>query len=194
MTNTVTKDQSAPTIRSLRAPPADWSAETARRIACDCSILEFTEDENGEPLSIGRKSRTIPPAIRRALRFRDKGCRFPGCTNTHFIDAHHIQHWADGGETSLENLLEQCRFHHRLLHEGGFSCERQADGKIVFRDPQGRVLEESYDMPPVPDGEDLTDWVNSRTPETDIDSDTCVPETTAGERMDWHLAVGHLFA
>ena len=83
------------------------TAETSRRIACDCSIIGMVEDEEGEPLSIGRKTRAIPPAMRRTLRARDKGCRFPGCTNTHFIDGHHIKHWADGGETRLDNLVHQ---------------------------------------------------------------------------------------
>jgi uncharacterized protein DUF222/HNH endonuclease len=88
------------------------SAETSRRIACDASIVNMTKDKKGEILSIGRKSRGIPPAIRRALRFRDGGCRFPGCTNTRFVDGHHIKHWADGGETSLDNLVQLCRRHH----------------------------------------------------------------------------------
>ena len=92
-------------------------AETSRRTTCDCSIIGMIESEQGEPLSIGRKTRAIPPAMRRALRARDKGCRFPGCTNTHFIDGHHVRHWADGGETRLDNLLQLCRHHHRLVHD-----------------------------------------------------------------------------
>ena len=100
------------------------TAETSRRIACDSAIVAIREDENGEPLSIGRRSRTIPPSMRRALRARDKGCRFPGCTNTRFVDGHHIRHWADGGETSLDNLVLLCRHHHHLVHEGGFACEK----------------------------------------------------------------------
>lgn len=115
------------------------SAETSRRLACDGSRVVLTEGAAGEPLSIGRKTRAIPPAIRRALQIRDRHCRFPGCTNAR-VDAHHLVHWADGGETSLDNLLLLCRHHHRLLHEGGFSCERFSDGKIVFRDPRGREL------------------------------------------------------
>ncbi|HEU4600419.1 MAG TPA: DUF222 domain-containing protein, partial [Steroidobacteraceae bacterium] len=95
------------------------SAETCRRHACDCSLVHITEDENGTPLDIGRKTRTIPPSIRRALNSRDKGCRFPGCCNKKFVDGHHIKHWANGGETRLSNLVSLCRFHHRLVHEGG---------------------------------------------------------------------------
>ena len=65
-----------------------------------------SDDENhGEPLTIGRKSRTIPPAIRRFLRHRDQGCRFPGCIQHRYVDAHHIKHWVEGGETSDDNLM-----------------------------------------------------------------------------------------
>lgn len=81
-------------------------AGTPRRIACDSSLIKLTEDQNSEPLSVGRKTRTIPLAINRALRARDKRCRFPGCTNTRFIDGHHLQCWANGSETSLEKLVD----------------------------------------------------------------------------------------
>jgi hypothetical protein len=94
------------------------TAVTSRRICCDSSVSRIVENEKGEPLSIGRKTRVIPPPMRRALKTRDKNCRFPGCTHQHFIDGHHIRHWADGGETSLDNLVQLCRFHHRLVHEG----------------------------------------------------------------------------
>ena len=116
------------------------SAETSRRLACDCSILKLTEDSEGEILSIGRKTRAIPPSIRRALRFRDGGCRFPGCTHTSFVDGHHIPHWADDGETSLANLVQLCRHHHRLVHEGEYACERSVGGRIEFRSPSGALL------------------------------------------------------
>jgi hypothetical protein len=76
------------------------SAETSRRMACDCSVVHWHDSKEGEPLSVGRKTRSIPPAIRRALKHRDGGCRFPGCSCRRFVDAHHIQHWADSGETS----------------------------------------------------------------------------------------------
>ncbi len=105
------------------------TAVTSRRIACDSTIVAIKEDKNGEPLSIGRRSRSIPPPMRRALRARDQGCRFPGCTNTRFVDGHHIEHWADGGETSMDNLVMLCRHHHHLVHEGGFVCEKSVDGE-----------------------------------------------------------------
>ena len=94
------------------------AAETVRRIACDCGVVHIRESSEGEPLDVGRKTRTIPSAIRRALKRRDLGCRFPGCVNSRFVDGHHIVHWADGGETKLSNLVLLCRHHHRLLHEG----------------------------------------------------------------------------
>lgn len=123
------------------------SAETARRIACDAGKVCMTH-RNGEILSVGRKTRTIPPPVRRTLEFRDRGCRFPGCTFRR-CDAHHIRHWADGGETKLSNLVLLCRRHHRLLHEGGFEVRMGADGTVQFLHPRGRLLHESPAPPPV---------------------------------------------
>ena len=115
------------------------SSETARRLACDSSLVSLLESD-GSALRVGRKTRKIAPALRRALNARDGGCRFPGCERRRFVDAHHIRHWARGGETSKENLLLLCRHHHRLVHEGGFSVERLADGRVRFRLPNGRLL------------------------------------------------------
>ncbi len=123
------------------------SAETARRIACDAGKVRITH-RSGQILSVGRKTRTIPPPIRRALEFRDQGCRFPGCTSKH-CDAHHIVHWADGGETKLSNLVLLCRRHHRLLHEGGFSVRMSKAGAVQFFQRRGRPLEQSPAPPPV---------------------------------------------
>ncbi len=123
------------------------SAETARRIACDSGKVRMAH-RWGQILNVGRKTRTIPPPIRRALEFRDQGCRFPGCTSKH-CDAHHIVHWADGGETKLANLVLLCRRHHRLLHEGGFGVRLAGDGAVQFTDARGRPLERSPAPPPV---------------------------------------------
>jgi hypothetical protein len=71
-------------------------SETARRLSCDASLVKVIENGKGEPLDVGRKTRSIPTAIRRALNTRDAGCRFPGCTHQRYVDAHHIEHWADG--------------------------------------------------------------------------------------------------
>ena len=177
----------------------DVPAGTSRRIACDSSIVTIKEDKTGEPLSIGRRSRTIPPPMRRALRVRDKGCRFPGCTNTRFVDGHHIEHWADGGATSLDNLVMLCRHHHHLVHEGGFVCEKSADGEINFNDQRKYPLESSPTMPGVAANDDVQQWIDREFFEAlgalgvNIDSETCTARWHAGERMDWHAAVGSLF-
>jgi hypothetical protein len=169
------------------------TAVTSRRIACDSSLVAIEQDKNGEPLSIGRRSRTIPPPMRRALRVRDKGCRFPGCTNTRFVDGHHIEHWADGGETSLDNLVMLCRHHHHLVHEGGFDCEKSIDGEISFKDQREKPLERSPTMPGVAANDDVQQWMDREFFEANIDSETCTARWQAGERMDWHGAVGSLF-
>ena len=114
------------------------AAETSRRVACDASVVEVRHAPDGSVLDVGRRTRTIPPAIRRALEARDRGCRFPGC-GSRFTDAHHVAHWADGGETKLDNLILTCRVHHRLLHEGGWRVELNPwpGGRPVFYDPRG---------------------------------------------------------
>ncbi len=98
--------------------------ETARRLACDCSQVTIAEDSSGKALSVGRRTRSVPPSIRRALVARDGRCQFPGCERHRWVDAHHIHHWAQGGETSVDNLVLLCRHHHRLVHEGGFGVAR----------------------------------------------------------------------
>jgi hypothetical protein len=117
--------------------------ETVRRLCCDASLVPMSEDAEGNPLHVGRKTRAIPPALRRALKSRDGGCRFPGCTHRRYADGHHIRHWADGGDTSLDNLVMLCRTHHRLVHEEGFTVGRDADGALVFRTPEGRRVEDA---------------------------------------------------
>jgi hypothetical protein len=95
------------------------SIETSKRLACDASLVHMRHDADGALLDAGRKTRTIPPSIRRALAARDTSCRFPGCTSRR-CDAHHLHHWSDGGATRLDNLVRLCRRHHRAVHEGGF--------------------------------------------------------------------------
>ena len=115
------------------------SAEVSRRLLCDGGVVSMLEDERGKTIDVGRKTRTIPAALRRALDARDGGCRFPGCRNRIFTDAHHVEHWLDGGETNLDNTILLCRRHHRYIHEYGFSLEH-LDDELVVRDPAGRVL------------------------------------------------------
>ena len=169
------------------------TAETSRRIACDSSIVKVKEDENGEPLSIGRRSRTIPPPMRRALGIRDGGCRFPGCTSTRFVDGHHIKHWADGGETSLDNLVLLCRHHHRLVHEGGFDCEKLADGGLRFTDQRQEPLPHRAELPGIADVHDIEQWLDAEFFEATADARGCTAKWYAGERMDWGMAVSALF-
>ena len=116
--------------------------ESVRRLSCSCKIVHALT-EGSEPLNIGRSSRAIPPAIRRALTIRDGQCMFPGCDCNKFLDAHHIIHWSNNGDTSMENLIEVCHFHHVQLHEGGYSVHRLATGELQFFKPDGTVLANS---------------------------------------------------
>jgi len=138
--------------------------ETVKRLCCDGHAVVMTETKDGEPLSIGRKSRVIPKGIERAVRARDKNtCRFPGCRNRRFVDVHHVEHWASGGETALDTLMLLCSKHHTLVHEGGFRIGRdfqdnwtffRPDGVAVpdcgyhFRDMIDDDIGERYDNPP----------------------------------------------
>jgi hypothetical protein len=117
------------------------SAETSRRLACDASRVVMRHDEEGRAVEIGARTRTIPPALRRALHHRDHGCRFPGC-GVRFGQGHHLQHWAEGGPTTLSNLALLCRRHHRAVHEEGYQVAREPDGALQFRRPDGRPLPE----------------------------------------------------
>jgi len=113
------------------------SNETARRLACD-SIVETTVYDDCRILGVGRLTRTIPGWLRRQLWHRDGGCRFIGCPHKGWVHGHHLQHWADGGPTNLENLILLCGFHHRFLHEAGWTIEGDPAGKLIFRRPDGR--------------------------------------------------------
>ena len=116
------------------------AAETARRLCCDAGIVPVVDSANGEPLSVGRRTRSIPSSVRRALLSRDRGCRFPGCPAIHRLHGHHVKHWANGGETSLDNLILLCPTHHRLVHEGGFDVQRLDDGAFRFTNPHGLAI------------------------------------------------------
>ena len=115
------------------------SAETSQRLACDASRVVMRHDAEGRMTEIGARTRTIPPALRRALLHRDRGCRFPGC-GLRFGQGHHLRHWAHGGPTTLSNLAMLCRRHHRAVHEEGYRVERLANGGLEFRRPDGQLL------------------------------------------------------
>jgi hypothetical protein len=119
---------------------SDLPIDTIKRLTCDGSVLTVVEGADGTPLDVGRKKRTVSTALKRALWARDRGCTFPGCGNKRYVDAHHVRHWAEGGETSAENLTLLCSYHHRLLHEGGFRIATGADGGRYFKRPDGRAI------------------------------------------------------
>ena len=174
--------------------------DTARRLACDATVVGIVEGEDGEPLDVGRKTRSIPPALARALRARDGGCRFPGCDRTRFCDGHHIEHWANGGETKLANLITLCGFHHRLVHEGGYGVKRTDDGLFIFTRPDGTRIEDNGQkcfrgniLPPIQSTyrgfeHSLQDYLTKRDPSLKI-----TPETSRcgwhGESMDYSQAI-----
>ena len=113
---------------------------TARRLCCDATVVVAHVDAHGQPLSVGRKTRTIAAAIKRALHLRDRTCRFPGCTHSRYVDGHHIEHWANGGKTALSNLMLLCSAHHTLLHEGGYRVESNGAHGWNFFDHRNRLI------------------------------------------------------
>lgn len=122
--------------------------ETARRLGCDAEVVAQVE-RDGVPVTVGRRRRTVPPSLRRLLEARDEErCCFPGCERRRHLQAHHRHHWAQGGETSLANLVLLCWQHHRLVHEGGFTIEDGANGGLRFRNRHGLVTMNSPPRPP----------------------------------------------
>ena len=167
------------------------SAETARRMACDAATVTMRHGPGGEILDVGRRTRTISPALRRALAARDRQCRFPGCGNVRG-DVHHVKHWAHGGRTALDNLVLLCRRHHRAVHEEGFRVTLDADGGVQFEGPDGRRLPEA---PPAPA------WAGPALQPTnaglsaagiEIAADTGTP-SWRGERLDLDYAMSVLW-
>ena len=124
---------------------SDLPIESVRRLTCDGTVVPIIQDKSGEPLDVGRKRRTVHPSLKRSLLARDRHCRFPGCTHDRWIDAHHVKHWADGGETSPANLILLCSAHHRLVHEEGFKIEKDFQGEWIFQRPDGRAIAHGKD-------------------------------------------------
>ena len=164
------------------------SAETLRRVACDCGLVAVGQE--GQGLDIGRRARSVPPAIRRALLLRDHGCGFPGCTHSRYLHAHHLKHWLHGGATSLENLVLLCSFHHHLVHEGGWRVVPAADKGLLFHPPAGEALAA---LPPREQVGDAVQWLREWAEERELEIG---PETNrpqwGGERPDYDLAVSGL--
>ena len=160
-------------------------AETLRRVACDCGLVAVGHD--GQALNIGRRARSMPPAILRALMLRDRGCAFPGCPHTRFLHAHHLQHWLHGGATSLDHLVMLCSFHHHLVHEGGWRVSAAADGSFLFHPPEGKPLAA---VPPREPVAGAVAWLRNWAQENDLHLG---PETNRpqwdGTSPDYALAV-----
>jgi hypothetical protein len=168
------------------------SAETCRRIACDASRVVMIDDREGNVLDVGRRTRTVPAAIRRALDHRDQGCRFPGC-GLRICDAHHIEHWIDGGKTKLTNLAKLCRRHHRAVHEEGFGVQMSAAGEISFTRPDGRPLPDAPAAPRLP--ADSIEQLVAAHEEMGLEIDAWTPTPLwHGERLDLHYAIRALRA
>jgi hypothetical protein len=136
--------------QSLLDDGARVPAGTSQRLACDASRVVMQHDAEGRLVEIGVRTRTVPPALRRALQNRDRGCTFPGC-GVSVGQGHHIRHWAQGGPTTLSNLALLCRRHHRAVHEEGFQVQRLANGALEFRRPNGWILPQVPPPSPVSD-------------------------------------------
>jgi 5-methylcytosine-specific restriction endonuclease McrA len=167
------------------------SAETSRRLACDATRVVMRHDPDGRIVEVGARTRTIPPALRRALLHRDRGCRFPGC-GLPFGQGHHIRHWARGGPTTLSNLAMLCRRHHRAVHEEGYQVEYQPTGELRFRRPDGRPLPAVPPLPVVPDDPVRALRARNETDGLHVHARTTCPGWL-GERVDvgWAIDVLH---
>jgi hypothetical protein len=155
-------------------------------LSCDSSVITMYE-RDGEILDVGRKKRTLSSAIRRALDARDRGCQFPGCTNTRFVDAHHIEHWTrDKGETKLTNLVLLCRAHHVFVHSHDYRIVPGALSRFDFVRPDGSLVGVSAETPRGP-------GIVERNVSAglSIEPDTCVTEW-CGDTMDYDDAVSYL--
>ncbi len=167
------------------------SAESCRRLACDAPHVTVAEDAEGNVLHIGRKARKISKPLWRALMSRDRACRFPGCNKTRHLQAHHIEHWAKGGETNPDNLVLLCRAHHWAVHEGGVRVEGRVPVGIVFHRPDGSPLPACPVPIPINGEAGETLKQANRRHGLEITSNT-VDSFWDGERMDLHMAVDGL--
>ncbi|MFV8751086.1 DUF222 domain-containing protein [Nannocystaceae bacterium ST9] len=153
----------------------------ARMLACDAARIDVSVGDSGEILDVGRSRRTIPTAIGRALTLRDGGCRVPGCGRSRHLQAHHVEAWAEGGETSISNLVLLCPGHHCLVHEGKLHVEIRA-GQLEFINAHGLTLA------PTPhhciDPEVVTAWLDA------AESSSEPPIAWDGSRLDLHEVIG----
>jgi len=167
------------------------SPESARRLSCDAPTVTVSENTEGDLLNIGRKDRKVTTRLWRALMTRDRTCQFPGCDKTRHLQAHHIEHWAKGGETNPDNLILLCRAHHWAVHDGGFRVDGRVPHGLVFRRPDGSHLPFCAVRVPIRGsaGETLKE-VNRRVG-LEITANT-VDTFWDGEAIDYHMAVDGL--
>jgi 5-methylcytosine-specific restriction endonuclease McrA len=184
----------APALADLEAPGQSAlesgehvSAETSRRLACDASRVVMRHARGGRVVEVSARTRTIPPALRRALHHRDGGCRFPGC-GVRFGQGHHIHHWAQGGPTKLSNLAMLCRRHHRAVHEEGYQVVRERDGELRFHRPDGQLLPETPGAPRISADPVSSLRIGNQAQGIVLDARTSVP-LWSGERLDVGYAI-----
>jgi hypothetical protein len=169
------------------------SAESCRRLACDAPHRTVAQDTEGNVLHIGRKARKVSTRLWRALVSRDRACQFPGCARTRHLQAHHIEHWAKGGDTNPDNLVLLCRKHHWAVHEGRFGVEGRAPLGVVFRRPDGSVLPACPMRLPINGKAGETLKEANRRNGLEITSKT-LTSFWDGEAMDYHMAVDGLLS
>jgi hypothetical protein len=158
---------------------------TLALIGCTATISTMFHDLSGAITDVGRRTRKPPPALRRALRERDKGrCQYPGC-HSRRTDAHHIRHWANGGQTSLPNLISLCKAHHRIVHDNDVIIAATPAG-FAFHTKDGKLIPNSPQTRPGP-GDITTAHDAAITPATII-------SPHSGERLDLSLAIWIAFA
>ena len=164
------------------------SREVARQLACDTHMRVVLEDDDGKVLNIGRKSRTIPRTIAHALNIRDGGCRYPGCTQHFWTDAHHVRHWAAGGETKLENLITLCRFHHTQLHKDVYEIHVKDQDFVFINQDKEEILRSIHPQFPIAEADDrVQSMLNDQ---AHIGIDTSTAETKwRGDAMDIQMAL-----
>ncbi len=165
------------------------STAAARRLSCDASLTIVTEDDSGSVLNIGRRTRIIPRAMAHALRIRDGGCRFPGCTCAQrYTDAHHVRHWAEGGETRIDNLITLCRFHHGLLHRGEYRIHRDESAHFIFTNRRNEVMVQAL----YPQFSHPGTWAPEQLGLEHVD-EHAAESAWGGERMDIQQAIACLY-
>jgi hypothetical protein len=139
-------------VRDAAGRIRSMSRRTLRRLACEAGIVLAMTDRDGAPIDLGRRTRKLSAALRRALHLRDRTCTFPGCHATTNLHGHHVQHWCDGGPTDIGNLVLLCASHHRFVHERGWTVEVAADGRHAYAPPGEDPVPRSGEQVAGPDG------------------------------------------